>query len=135
MTANVVDERRYARLLASAVPAVIDDERELRRQTARLEALLERGDARSPEEIALTRLLVLLVEDFESRNYRLRASSVADRIRVLMEDRGLRQVDLLPEFGSRSAASDILSGRRRVSRLVAGRLARRFSLPVDLFLD
>ena len=135
MTANVVDKRAYARLLASAVPAVIDDERELRRQTTTLEALLGRGDSRSAEEIALTCLLVLIVEGFESRNYRLRASSVADRIRVLMKEHSLRQADLVDEFGSRSAASDILAGRRRVSRLVAGRLARRFLLPVDLFLD
>lgn len=135
MTARVVDERAYGRLLAAAVPAVIDDEGEFGRLTARLEALLERGDSRSAEEIALTRLLVLLVEDYESRHYRLRASSVADRIRILMREHRLRQSDLLEEFGSRSAASDILAGRRRASRLVAGRLARRFSLPIDLFLD
>lgn len=135
MTAPVVDKRSYGRLLAAAVPAVIDDEGELARQAARLEALLERGERRTAEEIALTRLLVLLVEDFESRRYGLRVSSVAERIRLLMEEHGLRQADLVGEFGSRSAASDVLAGRRRASRRIAGRLARRFSLPVDLFLD
>ena len=38
-----------------------------------------------------------------------------DALKSLMEDRGIRQRDLLPVFGSSSVASDVLSGKRAVS--------------------
>jgi len=52
----------------------------------------------------------------------------------LMEHKGLRQADMLSVFGSRSVASDVLNGRRAISKAHARKLADYFHLPADLFI-
>lgn len=51
----------------------------------------------------------------------------------LMEHRGLRQADLLPVFGSRSVASDVLSGKRELSKAHIRGLAGFFRLSPAAF--
>ena len=51
-----------------------------------------------------------------------------------MEHRGLRRADLLPIFGSRSVASDVLAGKREPSKAHIRKLAEFFHVSADLFL-
>ena len=51
-----------------------------------------------------------------------------------MQEHGLRQRDLLPIFGSRGVASDVVNGKRAISKAQAKKLAPRFHVPADLFL-
>lgn len=51
-----------------------------------------------------------------------------------MEDRGLRQKDLITVFGSSSVVSDVLTGKREISKQHARGLAEFFSVPVSLFI-
>ena len=55
-------------------------------------------------------------------------------LRSLMEEHGLRQRDLLDVFGSRGIASEVVSGKRAVSKAQAKKLAEIFHVPADLFL-
>jgi len=57
------------RLLAREFPLAIETEEENDRALARVAELLAKGDARTPEEIALSRLLVVLIEAFETVKY------------------------------------------------------------------
>ena len=54
-------------------------------------------------------------------------------IAFLMEQRGLRQADLLTVFGSRSVASDVLDGKREPSRAQIRKLADFFHLSPAAF--
>jgi hypothetical protein len=69
MGVAIIDERRYGRLLAKAVPAVIQTEAENERMLGKIEALMDKGEKRSPEEDRLLELMAKLVEDFEARAY------------------------------------------------------------------
>ena len=51
-----------------------------------------------------------------------------------MEQRGLSQADLARILGSRSLASEILSGKREISKTAAKKLAEHLRAPVDLFI-
>jgi HTH-type transcriptional regulator/antitoxin HigA len=55
-------------------------------------------------------------------------------IAFLMEQRDLRQADLLPVFGSRSVASDVLAGKREPSKAHIRKLADFFHVSPELFL-
>jgi HTH-type transcriptional regulator/antitoxin HigA len=50
-----------------------------------------------------------------------------------MEEHGLRQRDLLDVFGSRGIASEVVSGKRAISKSQAKKLAVLFHVPADLF--
>ena len=128
----VIDDVSYGRLLARAVPRVIESDEENERAIAELERLdsLPRMTA---EQKSLADLLTLLIERFEQR-YELGHAEPVDALRTLMEERGLRQRDLIPVFGSSSVASDVLNGKREISKRHARRLAEVFHVPVSLFI-
>jgi HTH-type transcriptional regulator / antitoxin HigA len=52
----------------------------------------------------------------------------------LMEIRQLRQRDLIPVFGASSVVSDVLNGKRSISKSHARKLAALFEVPVSLFI-
>ena len=92
-----IDEAAYGKLLAQALPRVIKTGKENERMIAELERLDKRGRALTPEEEDLAELMTLLVRQYEESSYPLgHAEPLA--LRVLMEDRGIRQRDLVPVF-------------------------------------
>lgn len=129
-----VDPKRYGRLLARKLPAVIRTEAENERLLAELEQLDRRHDELSPEEREYSHLLTVLIEAFEDTHYALDGSTPDSRLRSLMEEQGLRQRDLLDVFGSRGIASEVVSGKRAISKAQAKKLAEILHVPADLFL-
>ncbi len=129
-----VDPKRYGRLLASKLPSVIRTEEENERLVAELEQLDRHHAKLTPEEREYAELLTVLIEAFEDANYALESSTPDSRLRSLMEEHGLRQRDLLEVFGSRGIASEVVSGKRAISKAQAKKLAEIFHVPADLFL-
>ena len=60
--------------------------------------------------------------------------SPAGVLKYMMEERGLRQVDLVPVLGSKSYISQILSGHRPISKDAAHKLAAFFQVSAYSFL-
>lgn len=131
---TVLDARRYGNLLAKALPKVIETDEENEAAIARVEQILNKSGKASPEEKALANLLVVLIEAFETEHYPIGGSTPVSRLQSLVVEHGRRQVDLLDIFGSRSTASEVLRGKRRISRALAGRLSERFGVPASVFL-
>ncbi len=95
---------------------------------------LDEREALSPEEAALAEVLTLLIEDYEARHFRLPAVPPAEALRALMEDRGLRHKEIWPVLGNKGATTEILAGRRSISKPQAKRLAAYFRVPLELFV-
>src|SRR3954471_16410443 len=107
---------RYGRLLAKALPTVIKTEEENERMLAEIEKLMDKGESMTPEELALLELMSQLVEAFEEQAYPIEEGPPFRVLRHLMEANGLKQADLLPIFGSRGYTSDIVNGKRAISK-------------------
>jgi len=129
----VIDEKRYGKLLLRILPRPIQTEKENQRAVALLEELDLREDL-SPEEEQLAELLTLLIEDFEERRYAMKPAPPLEMLEVLMEDRGLRHKDIWPVFGNKGLASEVLNGKRAISKAQARKLAEYFQVPVELFI-
>lgn len=99
-----------------------------------MEQLDKRHDELKPEEREYSELLTVLIEAFEDANYALEGSTPDSRLRGLMEEHNMRQRDLLDVFGSRGIASEVVSGKRAISKAQAKKLAELFHVPADLFL-
>ena len=124
----------YAAVLAKYPPRVIRTEAENESFTAVLEELDARSEELTAAEQDLAELLTLLIEDFESRSYQLPKASPLEVVRFLMDQHGLKQRDLLDVFGTSSVASEVLSGKRELSKDHIRRLSARFSIPADMLL-
>lgn len=134
-TTKSVDTKKYGRLLARTLPALIQTEREHKRMLAEIESLMDKGDRLSPEEDKLLELLAKLVEDFEEKRYPIPEARPNEVLQELMTQRGLRQRDLVHLLGSsRGTTSEVINGKRSISRTQARSLANYFHVSVDVFL-
>ena len=123
----------YGALLAKILPKVIRAEKGKEAYTEILCDLDRRNDALTPAERELADLLTLLIEDFETKRYRLPRSKPLDALRFLMEQHELLQKDLLDVFGTPSIVSEVLGGRRELTTTHIKRLSRRFHVSPELF--
>lgn len=129
-----INRTAYARLLTRVLPRVIESEEENERVIAELERLDTRQRALTREEQKLAQLMTLLVRQFESERYPLGHAEPVEALRALMEARGLRQRDLIRVFGASSVVSNVLNGKRSISKTHARKLADLFHVPVGLFI-
>ena len=132
-TTTEIRDSVYAELLAKSLPRPIRTETERTRFAETLLALDDRDDL-SPEEEALAEVLTLLIEDYEAKNYPLAQVSPNESLKALMEERGLMHKDIWPVLGNKGVATEVLSGRRSISKTQAKRLAEFFHVPIDLFV-
>ena len=116
MGALVIDNKKYARVLAKVLPRLIATEEEHERMLAEIEKLMDTGEHRSPEEDAALDLMVRLVQDYEQEYHPLPDPSPHEMLVYLMEQRSLRQADLLPIFKSRGYVSDVINAKRAISK-------------------
>jgi HTH-type transcriptional regulator / antitoxin HigA len=58
-----------------------------------------------------------------------------DALKFLMKQHGLKQTDLKAELGSQGVVSEILNGSRQLNLNQIKKLAVRFKLSVDTFID
>jgi HTH-type transcriptional regulator / antitoxin HigA len=131
---NVGNERIYRQLVSKILPHVIHTERENQHYITELEALHDRGKLTTEEE-QLAELLTLLIEDFEHKRYPLRTAGPLDVVRELMAANGLKQADLLDLFGTPSVASEVMKGKRKLSKAHISRLSERFHVSPEVFFS
>jgi HTH-type transcriptional regulator/antitoxin HigA len=76
----------------------------------------------------------VLVRQFDESRYPLGHADPLDALRDFMGVRQLRQRDLIPIFGASSVVSDVLNGKRSISKNHARKLAKFFHVPVSSFI-
>ncbi|MDR3721002.1 MAG: helix-turn-helix domain-containing protein [Candidatus Acidoferrales bacterium] len=130
---SVTVSREYSVLLTKVPPKVIRTEKENEAYTEIVHDLDRRSKTLTSAEKELAELLTLLIEDFEEKRYRLPRSTPLNVIRFLMEQHGLRQKDLAEAFGTPSIVSEVLSGKRDLSKDHIRRLSERFHVSPELF--
>jgi HTH-type transcriptional regulator / antitoxin HigA len=123
----------YSNLLAKFAPKVIETEEEYDRALAIAEKLTFAKN-RTPEEKALHLLLVTLIEVYETENYPMDESSPHEILLHLMESSGTRQVDLVGIIGSSGVVSEIVNGKRSISKAQAKALGEYFKMSPSLFI-
>ena len=129
-----IDPARYRRLLSRTMPVVIETEEENARMLAMVERLMKKGENLSLEEEKLLKLLTTLIQDFEERLYKPGEATPVEVLRHLMEARGVKQSQLWEVFGSKGIASEVLNGKRGISKTHARALANYFHVSADLFV-
>jgi HTH-type transcriptional regulator / antitoxin HigA len=127
------DTDTYADLLVQYRPKVIASEAENDAAIELAEALAHH-DPKSPEEQALLDLLITLIEKFENEHYLIPVSSPLNMLKHLMEARSLKQEDLVGIIGSRGVVSEVVNGKRDISKAQAKSLANYFNVDVGLFI-
>jgi HTH-type transcriptional regulator/antitoxin HigA len=132
--ALAVNPRKYRLLLDRTMPVAIQTDGEHQRMLRTAAGLMDKGDALTPEEGRVLKLLAILIQDYERQHHRLPRVEPREMLQDLLEERGLAPNSLWPVVGSKARVSEILSGKRAVSKLQAKRLADFFGVSAGLFL-
>jgi HTH-type transcriptional regulator/antitoxin HigA len=130
-----INPKVYGDLLAQYQPKIITTEEENERVLSVVESLTHKSDLTIEEE-QLLELLITLIEKFESEQYPFsNLSTPLSRLNFLIESNNLRQADLIEVFGKEGIASEVLSGKRQISKSHALKLGEFFNLNPALFWD
>lgn len=120
-------------MLAEIAPRAIESEEEYERLLAVAERLTFAKN-RTPEERALYKLLVTLIEVYETENYPMDKSEPHEILQHIMESSGTRQADLVGIIGSSGVVSEVVNGKRAISKAQAKALGDYFKISPSLFI-
>jgi HTH-type transcriptional regulator / antitoxin HigA len=114
-----------------ALPVITSDE-QLDEYT---NALIELEEQRNltAEDQKYARMLAALIEKYENEHYPIAAATPQEVLVELIEQNGLRQRDLVPLLGTESVVSEIVNGKRTLSKTNIEKLSYRFRVSPAVF--
>ena len=134
-TALTVDRKKYVRLANRILLKAIETEAEYDRMVAAVGDLMDKGeDNLSPEESALLETMAILIQAYDDRHHALPKVAPNEMLATLMETSGRTTRDLLAVFGTRGRVSEVLNGKRSISKEQAKKLGTFFKVSADLFI-
>lgn len=132
-THGISEPTSYNDLLQAFPPRPITSEHELMATQGVIDSLIDQGELTSDEEDYLN-VLGTLVLEYEQTCEPIPDIYGVELLKVLIEDSGLRQKDLVPIFKTESVVSDILKGRRKLTTNYIQGLAEFFHVsPADFY--
>jgi len=129
----IFDPNTYRYLLAEVVPLPIETEEEYERILKLVEKLTFQKN-RTNEEQVLHKLLVVLIEAYETENYPMEQSTPHEILKHIMEASGTLQTDLVGIIGYSDVVSEIVNGKRSISKEQAKALGEYFKVSPSLFI-
>jgi HTH-type transcriptional regulator / antitoxin HigA len=79
-------------------------------------------------------ILGILVDEYESRHFPIDSPDPIEAVKFRMDQLGLNQSDLARMVGSKSRASEILSGKRSMSLRVIRLLNQKLNIPAEVLI-
>lgn len=80
-------------------------------------------------------ILGILVDEYEKKNFPIEAPKPIEAIKFRMDQLGIEQKDLANILGSKSRASEILSGKRALSLRQIKILYRKLGIPAEVLIQ
>ncbi len=112
----------------------VHNEEDYERATATIEALLDEiGDNENHPLADVLDYLADQVKVYEDERFSMPKAEPHDVLRFLMDQQGLRQEDL-GDCAPQSRISEILAGKRSISKEISKRFAKQFNVHADIFL-
>ena len=99
----------------------------------RLEELDFPAGELTAEEMASRAILAALIRVYNQK-VDLPTTTPNEMLKYVMEQRSLKQADLVPVLGTRAQVSDLVTGKRGISKGQAKKFAELFHTGVELFI-
>jgi len=100
-----------------------------------IETLMDRDPKPGTPDANKLELLILLVKDYEAKNFPTESPDPVDAILFRMEQRNLTKRDLNPYIGSRSKVSEILSRKRQLTLSMIRGLHSGLGIPIKALIQ
>jgi HTH-type transcriptional regulator / antitoxin HigA len=130
------NQNQYVDLLARYQPKVITTKAEYKQALAAAEHFVFKKE-RTLEELALYELVVMLIENYETKHHPMHEwenHSPHEMLQYLLETSGRKQADLIGLIGSSGVVSEVVTGKRSISKTQAKKLGEIFKVSPSLFI-
>ena len=130
------NREQYTYLLVKYQPKVIETDTEYQQALAVVEHFVFKKE-RTLEELALYDLALMLVKDYEFKTCPMddwRTQSPTEMLQYLLESSGKKQSDLVGVIGSSGIVSEVVNGKRSISKSQAKKLGEMFQVSPSLFI-
>jgi HTH-type transcriptional regulator/antitoxin HigA len=130
---NIIEKTAYGQLLAKSQPKPILNDEDCEVALAEVESLMSQEEL-TPEEETLLNLWALLIEEYEAKYYPIPEATPRDVLLHLIEVREIKQVDLVGVIGSKGVVSEVVNGKRAISKAQAKALGEFFNVNPSVFI-
>ena len=79
-------------------------------------------------------LLLLVIKNYEDVNFKIPYPNPIEAIKITMQEKGLRNKDLVPALGSKGYVSSLLSGKKPLTISAIEALHKMLGLPSNVLL-
>ena len=126
--------KAYKDLLSREAPHAIHSDGEHREYLFRAEELMNKRRRTAAEDHYLE-LLSILIDQYEEEHQGIDPPEPVTALKQLMSANQISQAELSRLFGSSGITSEILSGKRELSKAHIKKLASLFKVSTDLFIQ
>jgi HTH-type transcriptional regulator/antitoxin HigA len=134
MTSGTRNKSEYMELLMQFAPRPITTSEGLRETQKIIDSLLDRPQL-SLDERDYLNLLGTLVYEYEEKHVHIPDIYGVELLKVLIDEFGLRQKDLVPIFKTESIVSEVLRGQRKLTVEHIQKLANFFHISPAAFFE
>lgn len=128
------ESNSYVELLQKFPPRPIKSEADLLLVQEVVDALLDSGEM-TPEKQDYINVLGILIHEYEEKHIPIPDLSGVELLKVLINEFGLRQKDLIPVFKTESIVSAILNGQRKFTVEHIEKLSEFFNVSPSVFFS
>lgn len=126
------NQEKYLELLNLYVPKPIETEEEYEFYLISFEKIF--FAEKSKENDAIILVLALLIENYENEHYPEPELEPLELLKGFMELHDLKQRDLVGILGSKGVVSEVINGKREITKAQAKKLGERFGISYKSFL-
>ncbi len=113
----------------------IRTEKDYRTALKRIDELISKDPKERTAEYDELDIISTLVESYENIHYSIEAPDPVEAIKYIMEEKGLKQKDLIKYFGgNKSLVSEILNKKKELSKRVIKALHEGLGIPYEILM-
>ena len=99
-----------------------------------LDSLMERDPEPDSDDGQKIKVLAILIEKYESEHFSIDLPTALEAIEHRMDQLDMKPADLVPYIGSASRVSEVLSGKRQLTRNMISKLEEHLEIPATVLL-
>lgn len=128
-----LDHNTYNQLLTKFQLKIIENEKKYEQMRYLLLNLISKQN-RLPEETVMVKLMATIIKDFDTKQPRPKPASPQEVLLHLMSANNRKQADLVGKIGSKGVVSEIVNGKRSISKAQGKILGEIFNIYPGVFI-
>ena len=113
----------------------IKTERDYDQAILRINRLLDLNPKPGSEDDHELDILSTLVEVYEDEHYPILPPDPVDAIKVVLEQKGMNNKQLIPLLGSKSRVSEVMNRKKPFTLKMIYNLHKKLGLPLEIFIN